>query len=160
MCVSWLGFEFSGRRVTSIQQPDAEAAKTSQNTQKDLAKELSKEVIGCAVEVQRHLGTGLLESAYAAAMAIELETQGFRFHREWPVSAKYKGHEIGLAYRADFVVEDQLLIELKAVDAVLDVHRAQVLSYLRLGGLKLGLLINFHAFPVAPRGITRIANQL
>jgi GxxExxY protein len=97
--------------LTSNQQPDAEAAKTSQNAQKDFVNELSHEVIACAVEVQRHLGTGLLESAYAAAMAIELGTRGLRFQREAPVSAKYKGHEIGVAYRADFVVEEQLLLE-------------------------------------------------
>ena len=111
------------------------------------------------VEVQRVLGVGLLESAYAGALAVELAARGIRFEREVPVSAAYKGQEIGLGFRADFVVESSVILELKAMDDVTDVHRAQLLSYLRLSGLKLGLLINFHAFPVV-KGIHRLVNKL
>ncbi len=111
------------------------------------------------MEVQRVLGVGLLESAYAGALAVELAARGIKFEREVPVAAVYKGHEIGLGFRADFIVEKSVILELKAMDDVTDVHRAQLLSYLRLSGLKLGLLINFHAFPVV-KGIHRLVNKL
>lgn len=142
--------------------PDAEDAKDSRRTQKDSRNfddDFSHEIIGAAVEVQRVLGVGLLESAYASALAIELNERELRFEREVPVSALYKGRSVGVAYRADFVVEGSVILELKAIDAVVDLHRAQLLSYLRLSGLKLGLLINFHAFPVV-KGIQRMVNKL
>ncbi|NML42122.1 GxxExxY protein [Ramlibacter sp. G-1-2-2] len=119
----------------------------------------SHDIIGAAVEVQRVLGVGLLESAYAAAFAIELTERGLRCARELPISGHYKGRDIGVLYRADFLVEDSVLVELKALDGVLDVHRAQLLSYLRLSGHKIGLLINFHSFPVV-KGIHRVVNKL
>ncbi len=142
--------------------PDAEDAKVSRRTQKEdknFGDDFSHDIIGAAVEVQRVLGVGLLESAYAAALAIELNERELRFEREVPVSAHYKGRSVGVAYRADFVVEDAVILEIKAVDAVAELHRAQLLSYLRLSGLKLGLLINFHAFPVV-KGIQRMVNKL
>ena len=142
--------------------PNAEDAKVSQNTQKEnqtIENDFSHEIIGAAVEVQRVLGTGLLESAYAAAMAIELHERELAFEREVPVEASYKGRPLGVAYRADFVVEGSVLLELKAMDAVSEAHRAQLLSYLRVSGLKLGLLINFHTFPVV-KGIHRVVNKL
>ena len=111
------------------------------------------------MEVQRVLGVGLLESAYSAALAIEFAERGLRFEREAPIIARHKGREVGLAYRADFVVEQAVIVEAKAVDTLIDIHRAQVLSYLRLSGLKLGLIINFHAFPVV-KGIQRVVNKL
>lgn len=117
---------------------------------------LSKEIIGAAVEVQRALGTGLLESAYCSALAIEFAEQGIPFEQEVPVSGQYKGRSLGIAYRADFVVQSSVILEIKALDAVTEIHRAQLLSYLRLSGLQLGLLINFHAFPVATRGVHRM----
>jgi GxxExxY protein len=143
------------------QQPDAEDAKDTQRTQKEqpMENDWSHEIIGAAVEVQRCLGVGLLESAYAAALAIELKERCLRFEREVPISGKYKGVDIGVVYRADFVVEGSVILELKAVDALPDVHKAQLISYLRLSGLKLGLLINFHAFPVV-KGIQRVVNRL
>jgi len=142
--------------------PNAEDAETSQRTQKEQPKienDFSHQIIGAAVEVQRVLGTGLLESAYSAALAAELVERGVRFAREVPISAVYKGRPLGVAYRADFVVEDQVLVEIKAIDGIQEVHRAQLLSYLRVSGLKLGLLINFHAFPVV-KGVHRIVNKL
>jgi len=143
-------------------QPDAEDAKDSRRTQKEdknFVDDFSHDIIGAAVEVQRVLGVGLLESAYATALAIELNERELRFEREVPILAQYKGRSVGVAYRADFVVEGSVIVELKAVDAVADLHRAQLLSYLRLSGLKLGLLINFHAFPVV-KGIQRMVNKL
>lgn len=138
--------------------PNTEVTEAAQSPQRTSMNELSEAVIGAAIEVQRHLGTGLLESAYAAALAIELEQRGLRHAREVPLMASYKGLPVGVGYRADFVVEGQLLVELKAVDAIGQAHRAQVLSYLRLAGLPLGILINFHASPLAMRGIARVAN--
>lgn len=121
--------------------------------------DFSREIIGAAVEVQRVLGVGLLESVYAAALQIELGERELAFARDVPVAASYKGHALGLACHADFIVEQSVVIGLKAMDDVNDFHRAQVLSYLRLSGLKLGLLINFHVFPVV-KGVHRIVNKL
>jgi GxxExxY protein len=152
---------------TSTEQPNtglpyAEDAKVAQMTQKEQPKvenDFSHQIIGAVVEVQRVLGVGLLESAYAGALAIEFAERRLRFQREVPVAASYKGQAVGLGYRADFIVEESVIVELKAMDAVADVHRAQLLSYLRLSGLRLGLLINFHAFPVF-KGIHRLVNNL
>ena len=147
---------------SGIGQPDAEDAKDSQRTQKEqpgIENDCSHAIIGAAVEVQRVLGVGLLESAYAGALAIELNERGLRFDREVPVSGRYKGVDVGVVYRADFVVQGSVIVELKALNGVLEVHRAQLLSYLRLSGLKLGLLVNFHSFPVV-KGIHRLVNNL
>jgi GxxExxY protein len=142
--------------------PYAEDAQVTQRTQKEQPKvenDFSHEIIGAVVEVQRVLGVGLLESAYAGALAIELADRRLKFEREVPVKAAYKGQDVGLGFRADFIVEGSVIVELKAIDAMSDVHRAQLLSYLRLTGLRLGLLINFHAFPVV-KGIQRLVNHL
>ena len=142
--------------------PDAEAAKVPQKSQKEnqiSENDFSREIIGAAVEVQRVLGVGLLESAYASAMQIELAERHLTFAREVPIAASYKGQLLGQAYRADFIVEQSVILELKAVEGINDLHRAQLLSYLRLSGLKLGLLINFHVFPVV-KGVHRIVNKL
>ena len=144
--------------MTEKEHFNAEGAKFAQRSQKE-TNDLSHAVIGAAMDVQRALGVGLLESAYSAALAIELTERGMGFEREAPMTAIYKGRPLGLAYRADFVVEGSLIVEIKAIEAVGEMHRAQLLSYLRVSGLKLGLLINFHTFPLA-KGIHRIVNQL
>ena len=144
------------------QQPNAEGAEDAQRAQKEqpsIENDCSHAIIGAAVEVQRVLGVGLLESAYSAAFAIELAERGLQFDREVPIAGKYKGRDLGVLYRADFVVENTVIVELKAMDGVTEVHRAQLLSYLRVTGHKLGLLINFHAFPVV-KGIHRLVNKL
>ena len=141
---------------------NAEHAKDSQNAHKDIQKfenDFSREIIGAAVEVQRILGVGLLESAYAAAMAQELTERELRFEKEVQIETTYKGKPLGLAYRADFVVEGSVLVEIKAVEVVSPLHRAQLLSYLRVSGYRLGLLINFHAFPVV-KSVHRVVNNL
>ena len=143
-------------------QPNAEGAKVAQSTQKanqNFENDFSREVIGAAIEVQRVLGVGLLESAYAAALSVELDSRGIAFKREVAIEAFYKGLPLGVAYRADFVVEERVLLELKALEAISDAHRAQLLSYLRVSGMKLGLLINFHSFLVV-KGIHRVVNNL
>ena len=146
--------------------PNAEDAKVTRRTRKedpkdglDFDNDFSHEIIGAAVEVQRVLGVGLLESAYAAALAIELKERELFFEREVAVQADYKGYPLGVAYRADLLVERAVIVELKAVETMTEAHRAQLLSYLRLSGLKLGLLINFHTFPVV-KGIHRVVNNL
>lgn len=137
---------------------NAEGAQALLNPQK-FENDLSHDIIGAAVEVQRVLGTGLLESAYSAALAIELAEREIGFACDVPMTGAYKGKPLGVAYRADFVVEDAIVLELKAIDAVTELHRAQLLSYLRVSKLKLGLLINFHVYPVV-KGIHRMVNKL
>ena len=147
---------------TNTKSPDAEDAKVSQKTQKEyqnVENDFSHEVIGAAIEVQRVLGVGLLESAYASAFAIELKERELFFEREVSIAASYKGYSLGAVYRADFIIEESVIVELKATDALTDLHRAQLLSYLRLSGLKLGLLINFNSFPVV-KNIQRLVNKL
>jgi GxxExxY protein len=119
----------------------------------------TREIIGAAVEVQRVLGVGLLESAYAAALEIELGYAGLNFRREVPVYGRYKSRDIGLLYRADFIVESSVVLELKALEATTEAHRAQLLSYLKVSGHKLGLLMNFHVFPIT-KGTHRLVNHL
>jgi GxxExxY protein len=145
----------------NIQLPDAEDAKGTQRTQKEqpVENDCSHAIIGAAVEVQRVLGLGLLESAYAGALAVELAERGLNFEREVAIRGTYKGVDVGVVYRADFVVERVVIVELKAMESTQEVHRAQLISYLRLSGLKLGLLINFHTFPVV-KGIQRVVNKL
>jgi GxxExxY protein len=121
--------------------------------------DFSREIIGAAVEVQRVLGTGLLESAYCAALAIEFAERGLHFAQEVPISGQYKGKTLGVAYRVDFLVEGSVIVEIKAIENTTEVHRAQLLSYLRLSGVKLGLLVNFHEFPVS-KNVSRLVNRL
>jgi GxxExxY protein len=106
---------------------------------------LVEKVIGCAIEVHRAIGPGLLESAYAVCLAHELQIQGIAFVRDVAVPIVYKGVRLGCVYRADFVVEGALLIELKSVEQIQPIHHAQVLTYLKLLDLHHGLLLNFNA---------------
>jgi GxxExxY protein len=105
--------------------------------------DITRTVIGCAIEVHRNLGPGLLESVYEDALAIELRGEGIAFDRQKSVPVIYKGSRIG-DFRIDFVVADCVVVEIKSVERDDPVFAAQVLSYLRLGGYHLGLLINFN----------------
>ncbi|MBK8120567.1 MAG: GxxExxY protein [Sulfuritalea sp.] len=120
---------------------------------------LSGEVIGAAIEVHRYLGPGLLESAYELALEHELRLRGLAVERQKAVVLKYKTIELGDGFRLDLLVDDRLLVEVKAIDCILSIHEAQLLTYLRLSGKHLGLLINFNV-PVLKTGIKRIANEL
>jgi GxxExxY protein len=120
--------------------------------------DFSHEIIGAAVEVQRVLGTGLVESAYALALEVELAEREIGFERDVPLSAHYKHRDLGEVYRAGFVIEQSVIVELRAVEVLTDLHRAQVMAALRLSGLKLGLLINFNVFPVV-KGVHRIVSK-
>jgi GxxExxY protein len=115
---------------------------------------LTEQVIGAAIEVHKHLGPGLLESAYEDCLAYELSTRGISFKKQVESPVTYKQVRIDCGYRIDMVVEDALVLELKAVEAVQPVHKAQILTYMRLSGLRYGLLINFNV-PLLKSGIQR-----
>ncbi len=116
---------------------------------RDYLNNLSKEVIGAAIEVHRDLGPGLLESTYEASLQHELELRGIASQRQLLLPIHYKNLLIPDAYRMDLLVEDSLVVEIKTVQSLLPVHSAQVLTYLRMSGKHLGLLINFHAVRLA-----------
>ena len=116
---------------------------------------LTEKIIGLAIEVHRALGPGLLESAYEECLCHELSVAGLAFKRQVPFPIKYKTVDLLCGYRADLVVENTVLAELKAVEAILPVHKAQMLTYLRLSGLRVGLLMNFNV-PVLKDGLHRV----
>lgn len=105
---------------------------------------LSNRVIGCALEVHRQLGPGLLESTYEQCLAHELRLNGVGFKIQHPQPIEYKGVKLDCGYRADLIVEDELIIELKSVKKIRGIHEAQLLTYMKLSGLKTGLLMNFN----------------
>ncbi len=120
------------------------------------SKSLTEKIIGAAIEVHKVLGPGLLESAYEECLCRELSICGLKFRRQVPLAIEYKGIKLDVAYRLDIVVEDQVVLELKAVEKLMLVHQAQVLTYLRLTGYQVGLLLNFSE-PVLKTGIKRIS---
>jgi len=111
---------------------------------KGVMSDLAAKVIGCAIEVHRNLGPGLLESTYEVCLCRELALNEISFERQVPLEVRYKGENIDCAYRMDIVVEGSLLLELKSVESVMPIHQAQIISYLKLSGLKQALLINFN----------------
>jgi GxxExxY protein len=115
---------------------------------------LARNVIAAAIEVHRELGPRYLESVYEQALAVELSLRGVSFERQKVFGLKYKGHDIGEG-RLDFLVEGRLVLELKAVETLLSIHKAQVISYLKATGHHLGLLVNFNV-AVLKQGIQRI----
>jgi GxxExxY protein len=117
----------------------------SMELMKGVENDLVSKVIGCAIEVHRHLGPGLLESAYESCLCLELTIQGIPFVSQAPLDLDYKGKRVDCAYRMDLVVDRALLLELKCVESLQPIHQAQIISYLKLSGLKQGLLINFNA---------------
>ena len=121
--------------------------------------EISSRVIGCAIEVHKSLGPGLLESAYHTCLKRELELAGLHYNSEVPIAIQYKGVVIAEAYRIDLLVEDKLIVELKAQEQIVDQHKAQLLTYLRLLDRRLGLLINFNELNLK-NGIRRVVNDL
>jgi GxxExxY protein len=119
--------------------------------------EISKIVIGCAIEVHRHLGPGLLESAYEACLVHELKLKGLNVQQQVPLPIIFKDVKLDAGYRLDLLVEDKVIIELKTVECFADIHTAQMLTYLKLKNLKFGLLINFNSVLIK-NGIKRILN--
>ena len=112
-------------------------------------------IIGALIEVHRALGPGLLESAYEACLCVELSLRGLRFARQVPLSLEYKGVAVGCGYRPDFVVEGRVLVELKALERILPIHEAQVVTYLRLAHLAVALLVNFNVL-LLKNGLRRL----
>jgi GxxExxY protein len=116
--------------------------------------ELTGKVIGCAIEVHRNLGPGLLESAYERCLSFELLAGNIHHYVQKELPIDYKGIKLDCGYRVDLMVEDKLIVELKAVETVLPIHEAQLLTYMKLAGIRTGLLINFNVM-LLKNGIKR-----
>jgi GxxExxY protein len=117
-------------------------------------EQLTESIIGAGIEVHRELGPGLLESAYEECFCHELHVRGISFQRQVDLPVKYKGLSLDCGYRLDVVVENQVVVELKSIEQILPIHQAQLLTYLRLSGKKVGLLMNFNV-SVLKSGIVR-----
>jgi len=122
--------------------------------------ELSYKIIGCAIEVHRHLGPGLLESVYEKCFRKELSIQSLEFKTQLWIPVEYKGIQLDAELRLDFVVEDLLLVELKAIEGILPVHEAQVLTYMKLMQKPKGILINFNCTNIFKEGQKTFVNEL
>lgn len=105
---------------------------------------LSHKVIGCAIEVHKHLGPGLLENTYKQCLAYELNQTGIKFQMEVNLPVKYKEVNVSCGYRIDLLIENKIIVELKCVDEFHPIHEAQILTYMKLSGIRIGLLINFN----------------
>ncbi len=124
----------------------------------DRLDQISRRIIGGAIEVHRHLGPGLLESAYQSCLVFELRQLGFQVEEQRPLPVIYKDVKLDCGYRLDLVVENEIVVEVKAIEKLLPIHDAQLLSYLRLSHKRVGLLLNFHV-PVLKDGLKRIVNE-
>ena len=120
---------------------------------------LSSQIIGAAIEVHKALGPGLLESTYEECLCHELGLRGLSLERQKPLAVRYKGMRLYCGYRLDIVVENAIILELKSCEKIEQIHRAQLLTYLKVSGLSLGLLLNFNV-TVMRDGIIRIVNEL
>lgn len=121
--------------------------------------EIAAQIVDAAFNIHRQLGPGLLESAYEAVLDYELRKRGLRVERQVPMSIVYDGVKIDIGYRADLLVENKVIIELKSVEQLAPVHQKQLLTYLRATGMRLGLLVNFGDVLIK-NGIKRVANNL
>ncbi|MFT4855844.1 MAG: GxxExxY protein [Algoriphagus sp.] len=119
--------------------------------------DITSKIIGAAIEVHKHLGPGLLESAYETCLAHELRTQGLNVESQITLPVVFKGVKLEAGYRLDLLVEKSVIVEVKAVEELANIHLAQTLTYLRLGGFRLGLLINFNV-PKLVDGLKRVVN--
>jgi GxxExxY protein len=137
-----------------VQRRDAESAEVAEDPNR-----ISERIIGAAIEVHRHLGPGLLESAYEACLCRELTLRGLDYQRQEFIDVEYKGVLVRRAFRVDLIIQSAVFVELKAVEELTAIHQVQLLTYLRLSGKRLGLVINFNA-PVLWRGVRRVVNRL
>jgi GxxExxY protein len=117
---------------------------------------LTEQIIRAAIEVHRELGPGVLESAYHRCLSREFDLTGIRYRHEVDLPVHYKGITLNCGYRMDFVVEEKVVVEVKAIEKILPVHEAQLLTYLKLGGYKIGLLINFNAAVIRNSIVRRV----
>ena len=136
----------------------AENAEKMQERDKDQLDLITRRIIGAAIEVHKGLGPGLLESAYETCQAFELRQHGFKVEQQLPLPVVYKDVKLDCGYRLDLVVEDSVILEIKAVQELAPIHDAQLLSYLRLSGKSVGLIINFHVH-VLKDGLKRVVNE-
>jgi GxxExxY protein len=121
--------------------------------------EIGTSIVATAIQIHRDLGPGLLESVYEITMAHQLQENGFLVARQAPVAIEYRGHRFDEGFRADLIVENKVIIELKCVEGLNNAHRKQLLTYLRLSGIKLGYLMNFSEY-LMKKGINRLVNGL
>jgi GxxExxY protein len=121
--------------------------------------EISEKIIGAAIEVHKYFGPGLVEPIYEESLCHEFGLRGLRFERQKPVPLGYKDVQLGIPLRLDLIIEEKVIVDLKAKEALIPLDRAKLLSYLRLSGLRLGLIINFHSV-LLKDGIERVVNGL
>ena len=121
--------------------------------------ELSKVAFDCALKVHQHLGPGLLESAYEECLYYEIKNTGLKIEKQKPLPLIYEDVKLDIGYRVDIIIENKLILEIKSVEVLNDVHFAQLLTYLKLTNCKLGLLINFNV-TLIKNGIKRVVNKL
>ena len=116
-----------------------------QRESKDLPEnEISGKIIGAAIEVHKRLGPGLLESAYEECLCCEMKLRGIKFERQVALPLNYKGLHLDCGYRLDLLVEDKIILELKSIESLMPIHEAQLLTYMKLSGMKIGFLMNFN----------------
>ncbi len=119
--------------------------------------DISEKLIGNCIKIHKELGVGLLESIYEEALAYELIKNGISFKRQIEIPVIYDGKQLGIGFRADLIIEEKVILELKSVEKIVPIHKKQLLTYLKLTGIQLGLLINFNEI-LLKDGITRIKN--
>jgi len=139
-----------------ITTENTESTEIDMSEREELNK-ITEGIIGAAIEVHRHLGPGLLESAYQAALAYELNQRGYKVEQQKPLPMTYKEIKLDAGYRLDILVNNKVIVEIKSSDAIAPIHDAQILSYLKLSGCKVGLLINFNV-KLVKNGIKRFVN--
>jgi GxxExxY protein len=121
--------------------------------------EIAKQILDCAFKIHKDVGPGLLESVYEELLSYEIIKRGLFVQRQVGIPLNYESIKMEIGFRADIIVENKVIIELKSIETILDVHKKQLLTYLKLSGLKLGLLINFNTYMLKD-GIVRIVNKL
>jgi GxxExxY protein len=126
--------------------------------EKDRLDQITERIIGAAIEVHKTIGPGLLESAYEACLAFELRKLGYKIEQQKPLAVIYKDVHLDCGYRLDLVVEDAVIVEIKAIEQLATIHNAQLISYLRLSNMRVGLLINFHV-RLLTNGVKRLVND-
>jgi GxxExxY protein len=129
------------------------------NAEAQRLNDLTERIIGAAIDVHRNLGPGLLESAYEACLSYALLKRGLNIERQKPLPLEYEGARLDCAYRMDLVVEGAIVVEIKSVDRLTAVHEAQLLSYLKISGLKVGLILNFNVKNLTRDGLRRKVND-
>ena len=143
---------------TSLRNASAWQAESAKMSQKDRPNKITETIIGCAINVHKELGPGLLESAYEACLLYDLFQTKMKIESQKPLPIIYKNVKLDCGYRLDLLIEDEVVVEIKSVEKLLPIHKAQLLSYLKISGLKVGLLINFNV-KLLKDGIIRVVNN-